>query len=126
MEGLIFVRFMNRNIVSFASMVEPSGLSPYLAQDRRRALERREELPNRAQGSALFADIAGFTPLTERLAQQFGARRGIEELTRRINAVYDALIRVVEQHGGSVISFAGDAITCWFDANPADSAASVK
>ncbi len=34
----------------------------------------------------------------------------------RINSAYDALIGEVDRFGGSVISFAGDAITCWFDA----------
>ncbi len=90
-------------------------LFPYLPADRLWYLARGEVLPDRTHGAALFADISGFTPLTERLTQQLGARRGIEELARRINQVYDALIGSVEQYGGSVISFAGDAITCWFD-----------
>ncbi len=90
-------------------------LSVYLPQDRYQALLRGSELPDHTTGSALFADISGFTPLTEKLTRQLGERRGIEELTRRINEIYDALIRLVELQGGSVISFAGDAITCWFD-----------
>jgi len=90
-------------------------LAVYLPHDRRRTLRRGEAMPNRVHGTALFADISGFTPFTERLARQFGDRRGIEELTRWINAVYDAIIGAVERQGGSVISFAGDAITCWFD-----------
>lgn len=90
-------------------------LHTYLPQDRLRALARGESLPDRAAGSALFADIAGFTPLTEKLTRNLGARRGIEELTLRINSVYDALIGEVDRFGGSVITFAGDAITCWFD-----------
>lgn len=92
-----------------------SALHTYLPQDRRRALSRGEALPDRTSGSALFADISGFTPLTEALIQELGQRRGIEELTRQINAVYDALIAEIEKYGGSVIGFAGDAITCWFD-----------
>jgi len=32
-----------------------------------------------------------------------------------LNAIYDALIGEVDRLGGSVIGFAGDAITCWFD-----------
>ncbi|HEX9003434.1 MAG TPA: adenylate/guanylate cyclase domain-containing protein, partial [Blastocatellia bacterium] len=91
-------------------------LSAFLPQDRLRALGRAETLPDRAHGSALFADISGFTPLTEALIRQFGPRRGAEELTRRINAVYDAIIAPIEQYNGSVVNFAGDAITCWFDA----------
>jgi class 3 adenylate cyclase len=94
-------------------------LVAYVAQDRRSALARGESLPDRAPGAALFADISGFTPLTEKLTRQFGARRGGEELTKRVNAVYDALIRSVEAQGGSVVDFAGDAITCWLSAaNP--------
>ncbi|PJF45418.1 MAG: hypothetical protein CUN48_18985, partial [Candidatus Thermofonsia Clade 3 bacterium] len=57
----------------------------------------------------------GFTPLTEALAHQFGRSRGAELLTRALNAVYQALIDQVDRHDGSVIGFAGDAITCWFD-----------
>ena len=43
------------------------------------------------------------------------AERGAEELTRTISQVYTALIDEVHRYGGSVIGFAGDAITCWFD-----------
>jgi class 3 adenylate cyclase/tetratricopeptide (TPR) repeat protein len=64
----------------------------------------------------LFADISGYSKLTDALARSLGAWRGAEEVTRQINLVYDALIAVVEAHGGSVISFSGDAITCWFAA----------
>lgn len=92
-----------------------SGLHTYLPQDRLAALSRGESLPDRTNGTALFADISGFTPLTEALTQQLGPRRGIEELTHQINAVYDALITEIEKAGGSVIGFAGDAITCWLD-----------
>lgn len=92
-------------------------LATYLPQDRCRALARQAALPDHASGAALFADISGFTPLAERLAQTLGPRRGAEELTVHLNAVYDALIREVEVWGGSVIAFAGDAITCWFDAD---------
>lgn len=93
-----------------------SRLSPYLPQDRRRALEQGATLPDRAAGSALFADISGFTALTEALRDSLGLRRGAEELTRHLDAVYTALIAEVERYGGSVLSFSGDAIMCWFDA----------
>lgn len=83
--------------------------------DRRLALAEGRDLPERTKGSALFADISGFTPLTEMLARQLGPRRGAEELTRQLNRVYDALIVVLHHYGGSVIGFSGDAITCWLD-----------
>ncbi len=87
----------------------------YLPEDRRQAYARGQELPERADGSALFADISGFTPLTEMLARALGPRRGAEELTRYLNGVYDTLIAELHRYGGSVISFSGDAITCWFN-----------
>ncbi|HRA65553.1 MAG TPA: adenylate/guanylate cyclase domain-containing protein, partial [Caldilinea sp.] len=88
----------------------------YLPSDRGRALLSGQALPERATGAVLFVDISGFTPLTETLARDFGRSRGAELLTRTLNEVYQALIDQVDQQGGSVIGFAGDAITCWFDA----------
>jgi class 3 adenylate cyclase/tetratricopeptide (TPR) repeat protein len=88
--------------------------SVYIPMDRRQALARGGSLPDRTSGAALFADISGFTPLTEALVRTLGPRIGAEELTRQLNRVYDALITEVDRYGGSVIGFAGDAITCWF------------
>ena len=90
-------------------------LTIYMPMDRCQALARGETLPDRATGAALFADISGFTPLTGALAQELGLERGAEELTRTVSQVYTALIDEVHRYGGSVIGFAGDAITCWFD-----------
>ena len=86
----------------------------YLPPDRRLALAAGQELPEHTSGAALFADISGFTPLTEALVRALGAKRGAEELPHQLNRVYDALIAETDRYGGSVISFAGDAITCWF------------
>jgi class 3 adenylate cyclase/tetratricopeptide (TPR) repeat protein len=93
------------------------ALHTYIPQDRLRALVRGLALPERTHGTALFADISGFTTLTENLARSLGARRGIEVLSQRVNDVYEALISEIESFGGSVICFSGDAITCWFDAS---------
>lgn len=87
----------------------------YIPMDRRQALAAGQELPEYTQGAALFADISGFTPLTEALAHTFGAHRGAEELTIHLNNVYDALITELHNYHGSVIGFSGDAMTCWFD-----------
>src|SRR4051794_27374046 len=95
-----------------------ADLSVYLATDRRYALARGVTLPTNADGAALFADVAGFTPLAEALAREFGAHRGVEELTNRLNHVYEALTDAVHTYGGSVVGFSGDAMTCWFDNNP--------
>ncbi len=91
------------------------NLTVYLPMDRRQCLAHGRTLPDRTYGSALFADISGFTPLTKILVSELGQQRGAEELTHYLNLVYDAVIDKVHGYGGSVISFAGDAITCWFD-----------
>ncbi|MBI3243067.1 MAG: response regulator [Chloroflexi bacterium] len=92
-------------------------VSVYIPMDRRHALASGQLLPNRAHGATLFADISGFTPLTESLAQELGLQRGVEELTRQLNQVFGALVEEVHRYGGSVISFSGDAIACWFNAD---------
>ena len=103
---------------------QSDSLAVYIPMDRRHALAQGATLPNRATGAALCADISGFTPLTGALTQELGRERGAEELTRTVNQVYTTLIDEVHRYGGSVIGFAGDAITCWFDesAVPSDRA----
>jgi predicted ATPase/class 3 adenylate cyclase len=59
--------------------------------------------------AVLFADISGFTALTEHLAQQGPA--GAEVLTRELNTYFGQLIDLITTHGGDVIKFAGDALT---------------
>jgi class 3 adenylate cyclase/predicted ATPase len=89
--------------------------SAYIPMDRRQALAQGGELPSRVRGAALFADISGFTPLTEGLVRDLGPQRGAEELTHYLNLIYDALIAELHRFGGSVINFSGDAITCWLN-----------
>lgn len=89
--------------------------SAYVPLDRRQAIINRHSLPDRTHGTALFADISGFTPFSEALAAELGPQRGAEELTHTLNRVYNGLISAVHNFSGSVIGFAGDAITCWFD-----------
>lgn len=86
----------------------------FLPRDRRSALATNTPLPERAAGTALFADVSGFTPLTEALAKSLGAQHGAEALTAILNDIFTALISQVHQYGGSVVGFGGDAITCWF------------
>ena len=86
----------------------------YVAPDRFRALLSGSDLAQTAEGPVLFAAISGFPPIAERLREQLGTRRGAETLAATLNRVYDALIAEVDRYGGSIIGFAGDAITCWF------------
>ena len=98
-------------------------LRVYLPQDRWQALVHGHTLPEQAYGTALFADISGFTALTETLARMLGPRHGADELASLLDQVYDSLIVEVERFNGSVIGFTGDAITCWFAGDePSDAA----
>src|SRR6185369_1241689 len=90
-------------------------LQAYIARDRLMAMVEGSPLPSRARGTALYADISGFSRLAESLAQELGQRAGAEELTRQINLCYERLVDAVHRYRGAVISFSGDAITCWFD-----------
>ncbi len=58
--------------------------------------------------AVLFADISGFTALTERLAQRGPA--GAEELTSALNMYFGRLIDLITRHGGDIAKFAGDAL----------------
>ena len=60
------------------------------------------------EAAVLFADISGFTALTERLAQKGAV--GVEELTTHLNAYFGQLIELILAHGGDIVKFAGDAM----------------
>lgn len=94
------------------------SLAAYIPIDRRQAMARGETLPDRTRGAALFADISGFTPLARAFAEELGTKRGAEALLSVLNQVFEALIGPVHHYGGSVIGFAGDAVTCWFEDPP--------
>lgn len=60
------------------------------------------------QAATFFADISGFTPLTERLAQS--GPDGVERLASILNDYFGTLINLVYEYGGDIVKFAGDAL----------------
>jgi class 3 adenylate cyclase len=64
--------------------------------DRHEPLDRPES--ERFVAAVLFADISGFTVLTERLAGT--GPSGVEELTELLNECFDELVELVDEHGG--------------------------
>eukprot|EP00960_Hanusia_phi_P072566 767819-Hanusia_phi.AAC.1 len=66
----------------------------------------------------MFADILGFTALTEGLAKR-GAE-GVEKITQILNTYFSVLIDIVHSNGGDVIKFAGDALLALWDASDDD------
>jgi class 3 adenylate cyclase/tetratricopeptide (TPR) repeat protein len=62
----------------------------------------------RFSAAVLFADISGFTPLAERLARRGPA--GAEALSTLLNAYFAKLTALIGEHGGEVLTFAGDGL----------------
>ncbi len=61
------------------------------------------------EAAVLFADVSGFTPLTEALAQK--GPEGPEEMRTLINRYFTAMIDLTRAEGGDVVKFSGDAMT---------------
>jgi class 3 adenylate cyclase len=101
--------------VTAAAVLPREAPEAYIPSDRRNAIAAGRGLPEHAAGSALFADISGFTALSEALAAKLSGHRASEELSRHLNRIFHALIEEVDRFGGSVIYFSGDAVTCWFE-----------
>lgn len=65
------------------------------------------------EGSAVLADLTGFTRLTEALAAR--GDEGAEVLHRSLTLCFSSLLDAAVEAGGDVIGFAGDAALVWFD-----------
>lgn len=74
-----------------------------------------EPLRRASRAVVLFADVSGFTPLTEALAQK--GDEGPEEITRLLNRYFGRMIELLESEGGDVVKFSGDALTVVFPAS---------
>ena len=90
-------------------------LDVYIPRDRREAIVEGRDLHDRTSGAVLFADMSGFTIRTEELADTLGPQRGAEALRVQVDAALGGVIEEAHRYGGSVIGFAGDAVTVWFD-----------
>jgi class 3 adenylate cyclase/tetratricopeptide (TPR) repeat protein len=67
------------------------------------------------EGSAVLADLTGFTRLTERLTDT--GREGTETLHRVMSLCFATVLGGGLERGGDVIAFAGDAALLWFGAD---------
>ncbi len=64
-------------------------------------------------GTAAFVDVSGFTALSEQLARK--GREGAEQITEVIGRVFESMLAVAYESGGSLLKFGGDALLLWFD-----------
>ena len=60
------------------------------------------------EGSLLFADISGFTAMSEHLSRI--GREGAEEITGIVNRYFGARLRLLREYDGYLLKFGGDAL----------------
>src|SRR4051812_10168622 len=66
----------------------------------------------RVEGAFVFADISGFTNLTERLAQR--GKVGAEEMGDLLNDTFESLLIPAYEYGGALVKWGGDAVLLLF------------
>src|SRR6186713_2049888 len=62
----------------------------------------------RFRAVVLFADISGFTAITERMAAQ--GPEGVETISQILNDYFSRMMETIQAYGGDVVKFAGDAL----------------
>ncbi|WP_448564392.1 adenylate/guanylate cyclase domain-containing protein [Trichothermofontia sp.] len=68
------------------------------------------------EGTLLFTDLAGFTPLMEANARC--GQAGTEVMLTQLNAYFAAMIEILSKSGGNLLEFTGDAMLAQFPADP--------
>lgn len=65
------------------------------------------------EGTLVFADVSGFTRLSEALAKA-GGKIGAEQMTDVINSLFGDLLLVAAARGGEMLKYGGDAMLLFF------------
>lgn len=111
---------MDSQLIDILSSYIPPVITRRLAENPEPiSAPKAESFP----AAVLLADITGFTPLTERLAQRGPA--GVEALSSLLNDYFGRLIDLISGQGGEVVKFAGDALLALWPASSADELAEV-
>ena len=89
-------------------------LAPYVPRALLARLARAsiEVLTETVPVTMVFADVSGFTRLSERLAR--AGQEGAEQLVDLINACFTDLLADAYGRGGSLVKFGGDAMLLLF------------
>ncbi len=92
----------------------PDPLAPYVP---RLVVDWLADEPARehrtVSGTLVFADISGFTTLTERLAAR--GKAGAEEMADVLNAAFEELLTAAYDYGANLMKWGGDAVLLLFD-----------
>ncbi len=101
-----------RSVTDMFGRHVPKAIAEMMISDKG-ALE-----PIEREATVLFADIAGFTTLTEKL--------GPSGITNVLNAYFDDATDIISRHGGVITQFQGDAILAIFNVPATDPAHAQK
>ncbi|XP_036442923.1 adenylate cyclase type 10-like [Colossoma macropomum] len=74
------------------------------------SLDRETPYAERFNGVLLFADISGFTALTEKFSLSSKKDYGADELTHTLNSYIGDVVSQILADGGDILNYAGDAI----------------
>src|SRR5919107_69628 len=88
-------------------------VQPYLPRVVGRHRLDAEDGFAKVDGTLVFADVSGFTRLSEQLAR--AGREGAEQLTDAIGGCFSTLLGVAYANGGSLLKFGGDALLLLFE-----------
>jgi class 3 adenylate cyclase/tetratricopeptide (TPR) repeat protein len=96
-----------------SGLSEATKLAPYVPRALLARLARPiDVLTETVPCTMVFADISGFTRLSERLARR--GEEGAEQLVDAINSCFSALLAEAYGRGGSLVKFGGDAMLLLF------------
>jgi class 3 adenylate cyclase len=70
------------------------------------------------QGTLMFTDLAGFTPLLEKNSQQ--GEKGAKALHKVLNQYFGKMIQIISKSGGNLLEFTGDAMLVQFPSDAKD------
>ena len=92
-------------------------LQPYVPHLVPEWLAETPEVEHRAvEGTLVFADISGFTALTEKLAAS--GKAGAEEMGDILNATFEELLSRAYAYGAQLLKWGGDAVLLLFTGGP--------
>ncbi|NUP10520.1 MAG: response regulator [Polyangiaceae bacterium] len=108
------VAIVERTLAERRLLAYKEASSVYISEGARRAAEARAEAgamhtlrADERVMSVLFSDLAGFTPMSEKLTPR--------DLIELLNGYFDAMCPIVVDEGGDIDKFIGDAIMAVFD-----------
>ncbi len=100
-------KHLNKVLISLESLL-PSNLV-------KRKLKQEKNTHELLKGTMMFADIAGFTSMSEKLSRM--GQQGAEEVTGIINRFFGPLLEIIFHWDGILYRFGGDALIAFFPEN---------